>query len=103
MSTRIRKPDRLERTLGMPLVLQAAIRAIAIVTLLCAAGGYSVQAQTFVILHSFTGGSDGANPYGGLVADSLGNLYGTTFWGGKGVSEEPPSSGAGVVYKIRPK
>ncbi len=29
------------------------------------------------VLHSFTG-SDGANPTGGLIADSKGNLYGTT-------------------------
>jgi len=34
------------------------------------------------ILHRFTGGSDGSNPYGGLVRDSEGNLYGTTGFGG---------------------
>jgi uncharacterized repeat protein (TIGR03803 family) len=31
-------------------------------------------------LHSFHG--DGAAPMGGVVMDSSGNLYGTTFWGG---------------------
>jgi uncharacterized repeat protein (TIGR03803 family) len=51
------------------------------------------------ILHSFTGGVDGANPYGGLVADSTGHLYGTTQYGGKGASALT-SSGAGVLYKI---
>jgi uncharacterized repeat protein (TIGR03803 family) len=51
------------------------------------------------ILHSFTGGVDGANPYGGLVADSTGHLYGTTQYGGKGASALT-SSGAGVLYEI---
>jgi len=36
------------------------------------------------VLYSFTGSSgDGANPYGGLVTDPLGNLYGTTYSGGE--------------------
>ena len=30
------------------------------------------------VLHFFTGGSDGAIPVAGLIADSAGNLYGTT-------------------------
>jgi len=34
------------------------------------------------VLHSFTGGDDGAQPYGGLILDQAGNLYGTTFQGG---------------------
>jgi len=51
------------------------------------------------VLHTFTGGTDGGNPCGGLVADSAGNLYGTTYQGGiagAGVNQR----GAGVVYKI---
>jgi uncharacterized repeat protein (TIGR03803 family) len=44
------------------------------------------------VLYSFTGGADGANPYGGVIGDSAGNLYGTTLWGGTG--------GVGVVYKV---
>jgi uncharacterized repeat protein (TIGR03803 family) len=44
------------------------------------------------VLYSFTGGSDGASPYAGLVLDRAGNLYGTTPNGG--------AYGAGVVYKI---
>jgi len=43
------------------------------------------------VLYAFTGGTDGASPYGGLVLAG-GYLYGTTFWGG--------ASGAGVVYKL---
>jgi uncharacterized repeat protein (TIGR03803 family) len=44
------------------------------------------------VLYSFTGGADGKNPWGGLVRDSSGNFYGTTYYGGAG--------GAGVVYKV---
>jgi uncharacterized repeat protein (TIGR03803 family) len=32
-------------------------------------------------LHQFSGGSDGAHPGGGLVMDSQGNIYGTTYQG----------------------
>ncbi len=46
------------------------------------------------VLHSFTGGTDGSNPYSGLTIDSAGNLYGTTYYGGP--------SNAGVVWKITP-
>ena len=35
------------------------------------------------ILHSFSGGKAGSTPFSALVFDSAGNLYGTTFNGGK--------------------
>ena len=44
------------------------------------------------VIHSFTGGIDGAQPYSGVIADSQGNLFGTTYQGGL--------FGMGVVYKI---
>jgi hypothetical protein len=37
---------------------------------------------TETVLYSFTGGSDGLAPNPGLIFDSSGNLYGTTFDGG---------------------
>ena len=47
------------------------------------------------VLHSFAGGPvDGASPYGGLLQDAAGNLYGTTYAGG--------TSGNGVVFKLSP-
>jgi uncharacterized repeat protein (TIGR03803 family) len=36
----------------------------------------------FATLHSFTGGNDGANPYGGLIQLGDGRLYGTATYGG---------------------
>jgi uncharacterized repeat protein (TIGR03803 family) len=47
-------------------------------------------------IYRFTGGSDGAYPYGGLIFDQKGNLYGTTISGGIiGCS--------GTVFELRPK
>jgi uncharacterized repeat protein (TIGR03803 family) len=37
---------------------------------------------TEAVLHSFAGGSDGYDPYGGVILDGSGNLYGTTVSGG---------------------
>ncbi len=45
------------------------------------------------LLHTFTGGSDGASPYAGLVPDTQGNLYGTTT-GSFGTG--------GTVFKLTP-
>src|ERR1035438_7834120 len=43
------------------------------------------------VLYSFTGGADGGLPFAGVIRDSAGNLYGTTYHGG--------ASGAGVVFQ----
>ena len=55
-------------------------------------------AQTFTVLHAFTGGSDGAFPYTGMTTDGHGNLYGTTGSGGrKGCRSD---LGCGTVFKL---
>lgn len=46
------------------------------------------------MLYAFQGGSDGADPRGGMVFDSYGNLFGNTEYGG--------SQGCGVVFKLAP-
>src|ERR1700722_8463806 len=46
------------------------------------------------VLYSFTGGNDGGQPNAGVVKDSAGNFYGTTYAGG--------AAGVGVVYKLDP-
>src|SRR5947207_615815 len=56
-----------------------------------------VQAQTFTVLYSFTGGADGSSPQAGLVRDKRGNLYGTTVQGG---SSANCFLGCGVVFKL---
>ena len=46
----------------------------------------------FQTLYSFTGSPDGELPYGELVLDKTGNLYGTTYRGG--------TYGVGTVFKV---
>jgi len=46
------------------------------------------------VLYSFKGGTDGAQPIGGLVTDAAGSLYGTTSGGGAA------SCSCGVIFKM---
>jgi uncharacterized repeat protein (TIGR03803 family) len=48
------------------------------------------------VLYTFAGGADGESPAAGLVRDSAGNLYGTTYSGGL-VADD---GGYGVVFKL---
>jgi uncharacterized repeat protein (TIGR03803 family) len=57
-------------------------------------------ANNETVLHSFTGGADGAFPEAGLAIDTAGNLYGTASVGGD-LSCGPPN-GCGVMFKITP-
>jgi uncharacterized repeat protein (TIGR03803 family) len=50
------------------------------------------------ILHSFQGGSDGAQPIGRLIMDRAGNLYGTT----TGWSYGRNNGGGGSVFELSP-
>jgi hypothetical protein len=53
------------------------------------------------VLHGFKSGKDGANPNGGLVLDSKGAIYGTTFGGGD-ESGECGTGGCGTVFELSP-
>jgi uncharacterized repeat protein (TIGR03803 family) len=57
----------------------------------------SARAQTFTVLHSFGGGVSGKYPYGGLLRDSAGNLYGTTYQGGDVSSG---NAGYGMAFEL---
>lgn len=55
----------------------------------------AARAQTYQVIYNFTGvGSDGSDPYGGPILDAQGNLFGTTYLGGK--------YGNGAVYELTP-
>jgi uncharacterized repeat protein (TIGR03803 family) len=54
---------------------------------------------TETILHTFTAG-DGYYPFGALISDPAGNLYGTTRAGGS--SNPYCSSGCGIIYELSP-
>jgi uncharacterized repeat protein (TIGR03803 family) len=54
------------------------------------AGGW-----TFRTIYTFQGQPDGSFPYGALLFDASGNIYGTTYYGG--------ANGIGTVYKLTPQ
>jgi uncharacterized repeat protein (TIGR03803 family) len=54
----------------------------------------AAQAQTFKVVHNFTGGADGANPLNGLMLDSTGTMYGTASAGG--------ANNNGTVFAVSP-
>lgn len=86
------------RNLIFGLRLDAMTAALAIAFLLIVAGSQPAQAQTFNVLHAFTGGGDGANPDAGVTLRG-GNLYGTAAYGGYTGGNCSPR-GCGTVYKI---
>ena len=57
-------------------------------------------AWTETVLYEFTGGSDGGNPFAGLVIGGDGALYGTTAAGGTGTCD--PFAGCGTVFSLTP-
>jgi len=76
------------------LLAKVALLALAVVLVVSVVTG-SARAQSYSVLHTFQGasqGGDGSTPYAGLVRGPGGNLYGTTYFGG--------GYGKGVVFKI---
>lgn len=48
----------------------------------------------YLVVYSFLGGVDGANPFAGLTLDRSGNMYGTTYSGG--------ADNQGIVFEFTP-
>ena len=70
---------------------KSLLRAPVFITLLKVFLAPPLAGQTFTTLYHFTRGTDGANPYAGLIL-SAGALYGTAYSGG--------SSGQGTVFQV---
>ena len=66
------------------------VSAILVVTLMAATHGLTQEK----VLHNFGNGEDGSEPYAGLVFDSSGNLFGTTYVGG--------THGFGTLFEMSP-
>jgi uncharacterized repeat protein (TIGR03803 family) len=59
------------------------------------------HAGVFTTLYQFTGGQDGGNPYGGLIMDASGNLYGTAQnYGNLACTKQGGNPGCGTVFKL---
>lgn len=77
------------------LLLSSFRRGLAVTTLLTITVLLTAPAEAqFTVIHNFTGGGDGATPYGGLTFDSAGNIYGTASAGG--------AEDYGTVFKLSP-
>lgn len=70
------------------------------VLFLVLAGIIPADAQTYTVLHNFaTNSTDGVAPYGSLVEDTTGNLYGATFLG---PATNGIASSLGTIFKFAP-
>src|SRR5258707_2076913 len=75
---------------------------IFVLLVLTIAFGVAARAQIYTqsVLYNFgSSSSDGSYPFGGLVMDTAGNLYGTN-WSGGGSLNCSPYSGCGTVFKL---
>lgn len=84
--------DRIMFSSARPLP-KFALMLVAFLTILCL---QPALAQTFSVIHSFTGGGDGFQPYAGVTIDHGGNLYGTT----SEFTADPPG---GTVFQMKYK
>src|SRR5579863_3941429 len=77
-------------------MLRSALQSSATALSIAACGlamAVPAHASTFTVLHTFTGGADGANPLAGLSIDRAGVLYGTAEYGG---------AGYGTAFRLKP-
>ncbi|MBZ5572072.1 MAG: hypothetical protein LAO09_09345 [Acidobacteriia bacterium] len=70
------------------------IKAPTLVAVIVVLTLFSDNARAGKVIHTF-GGRDGCGPWGDLIADAAGNLYGTTLNGGG-------NPGQGVIFQLTP-
>jgi uncharacterized repeat protein (TIGR03803 family) len=76
----------------------------ALLLLFCYALSNSASAQTFQVIHGFTGSADGANPVATLTLDAGGNIFGTTASGGNFAGPNCGGiGGCGIAFKMTQK
>src|SRR6478672_10968154 len=93
MNRAFHQGNRTCRANTLPTIISRTINLVALAALLVSAmAARSAQAQTFTILHEFSGPPDGASSTARLIRDSAGNFFGTTYNGG--------AHGFGAVFVI---
>ncbi len=75
------------------------VAGAAILALSLFADGAMASGPKETVLYRFNGGSDGDTPTASMIADSAGNLYGTTSKGGGSAN---CASGCGTVFELSP-
>ncbi len=78
--------------------IRSAASAALTIAFVLAIGTSAADAQNFKVIHTFTGGGDGARPFSTLTIDPGGALYGTTTWGGPNNCSPPYE--CGTVFKL---
>ncbi len=77
-----------------PRARSVAFALLASAAVLPPLAGFEAARAVETVLYTFTGRGDGSNPFGALISDTHGALYGVTKFGG--------SLGHGAVYKLTP-
>jgi uncharacterized repeat protein (TIGR03803 family) len=79
--------------------LLARVLAVGVLAAGAVLAPLTARAQTYKVIHYFTGGADGAGPVAAPIFDSSGNLYGTT---AGGADAGCSGVGCGVVFELSP-
>src|ERR1039458_1169897 len=79
--------------------LRRAASALTLICVLTMVAVHSAQAQTFTVIHAFTGAENGSLPTAGLAIDRAGNLYGVAGGGGYTGGSCAPF-GCGTVFRL---